>query len=383
MREHRLDQLGQQVAIARILDRTLGRALHALGTRTIVVARQQARIDDDAQRQRRQIAFDVELAVGDAGQHEDAFKKCGASGQRIVDQERGIAVLALEQQVDGAADHRMVEPQQGQIFAGQRGRPIEGDHLRPILEARESVGAEVFGIEHDRARPMLLVLDTELLEQAQDEIVVGQVRVGIREGAAQAVGMSLAHAGEFEQAVAAGIDECRQFLMGGTALADQGIELGIRVFAAVGMLFGQFDQALAIALEQFATIGRTAAERGKPEVVPAHQGMLRGACEGAGVDHDVVLLADPVQPADALLEQVRIERQVPQDQMVGELEVAPLGADFRAQQQARAFLVGEVGGIAVALEQAHAFVEAGHFDSAAGAQDLFEGQHLGLAAADQ
>jgi hypothetical protein len=43
-------------------------------------------------------------------------------------------------------------------------------------------------------------------------------------------------------------------------------------------------------------------------------------------------LPDPIEPPDALLEQVRIQRQVEQHQMMGELEVAPLAADLRAEQ---------------------------------------------------
>src|SRR6185437_14278506 len=49
----------------------------------------------------------------------------------------------------------------------------------------------------------------------------------------------------------------------------------------------------------------------------------------AVMDADVAALADAVEAADALLEQVGIERQVPQDDVVGELEIAAFRADFR------------------------------------------------------
>ncbi len=97
-----------------------------------------------------------------------------------------------------------------------------------------------------------------------------------------------------------------------------------------------------------------------PFVVPAGQHMLRAVGDGQDMDVDVVLLADPVESADALFEQVRIQRQIPQDQAVRELEVASLRADLRAQQQARAIGLGEIRGVAVALHDAEAFVEARH-----------------------
>ncbi|MNZ40271.1 hypothetical protein D3C78_577840 [compost metagenome] len=88
-----------------------------------------------------------------------------------------------------------------------------------------------------------------------------------------------------------------------------------------------------------------------------------------------MLLADPVEAADALLEQVRVGRQVEQHQVVGELEVAAFGADFRTDQHLGAeFLVGEVRRGAVALKDAHAFVEHGGGDAGAHAQGVFQVQ---------
>ena len=80
---------------------------------------------------------DVELAVGDAIEHEHAFEQRGARRQRRVDQQRGIALFAFEQQVERAGDQRMIEAQQRQVFARERGRAIERDLLRAVLEARE------------------------------------------------------------------------------------------------------------------------------------------------------------------------------------------------------------------------------------------------------
>ena len=65
-------------------------------------------------------------------------------------------------------------------------------------------------------------------------------------------------------------------------------------------------------------------------MIPAQQSVLGGTAEHAGVDHDVVTLADAIEAADALFEQIRIERKIPQDQMVRELEIATFRADLRA-----------------------------------------------------
>lgn len=96
-------------------------------------------------------------------------------------------------------------------------------------------------------------------------------------------------------------------------------------------------------------------------------------------------LADPVEAADALLEQVRVGRQVEQHQMVGELEVAAFAADFRADQHLGAELfVGEVGGGAVALKNAHAFVEHRGGDARTQAQGVFQVEgRLGVGTDDQ
>jgi len=98
---------------------------------------------------------------------------------------------------------------------------------------------------------------------------------------------------------------------------------------------------------------------------------------------DVVALADAVEAADALFEQVRIQRHVPEDQMMRELEVAAFRADLRTDQQACAFRIGEIRGVAVAVDDRQPFVEAREIDAAARAHGFFEREHLGLAAADQ
>ena len=94
-------------------------------------------------------------------------------------------------------------------------------------------------------------------------------------------------------------------------------------------------------------------------------------------------MADPVQAADALFQQGRIQGQIEQDQAVGELEVAALAADFGTDQQARAVIFREPGGAAVPLHQGEAFVKDCHLDLQVLLQGGLDRLGLASAAADQ
>ena len=92
------------------------------------------------------------------------------------------------------------------------------------------------------------------------------------------------------------------------------------------------------------------------------------------MDADGLGLADAVQAPDALLQQVRVQGQVEQHQVVGELEVAALAADLRADQGLGALLgIGEEGGGPVALHDLHLLVEEGGMDALALQQGLGAG----------
>ena len=52
-----------------------------------------------------------------------------------VDQQRGIALFAFEQKIERAGDQRMIEAQQRQFLARERGRAIERHLLRTVLQA--------------------------------------------------------------------------------------------------------------------------------------------------------------------------------------------------------------------------------------------------------
>ena len=273
-------------------------------------------------------------------------------------------MLAFEQQIERARDEWVIEAQQRQLFARERGRAFERDRLRAVLQTLQAFGAEVFRIEHERARRGFLVVDAELLEEGKHEIVES-VRVGRAQRVGERVLAAVAFGRELEQSIAAGLHELGELALRRARFGDQRIDLGIGFVAAERVTFGFDDDALAVAAQDLASIGRACAERIEAFVVPAQQRVLRGAAEDDCVQRDVVALADAVEPADALFEQVRIERQIPQDQVMRELEVPSFRADLGAQQHARAVCFGEPRGIAIALQDAHAFVEARDLDARA------------------
>src|SRR5690606_875820 len=95
-------------------------------------------------------------------------------------------------------------------------------------------------------------------------------------------------------------------------------------------------------------------------VIPVKKALLAAANKIGHMDFNRMLLADAVKTANTLRKQGGMQRQVKQEQVVGELEVTSFTADFRAQQDLCAvFIVGKPGSGAVTLNDAHAFVESG------------------------
>jgi hypothetical protein len=75
------------------------------------------------------------------------------------------------------------------------------------------------------------------------------------------------------------------------------------------------------------------------------------------MDIDRGALADAVESADTLFEQLGILREIEKHEVMRKLEVPSLAADLRAEQDARALVVGEECGIAIALKQREALME--------------------------
>ena len=107
----------------------------------------------------------------------------------------------------------------------------------------------------------------------------------------------------------------------------------------------------------------------------------------AGLDHEVDLdgagLAEPVEPADALLQHERRLGEVGADEVRGELEVAPLAAGLAGEEQARALRVAEAGHQPVAGLQRAGGVVAERLEAGNGDAGLQLGQLAGVGAEDQ
>ena len=75
------------------------------------------------------------------------------------------------------------------------------------------------------------------------------------------------------------------------------------------------------------------------------------------MDMDGTGLADTIEPANSLLHELGIFREVPKDEVVGKLEVAPFASDLGTEEYAGTFGIGKVGGLAVALDEVEPFVK--------------------------
>lgn len=87
---------------------------------------------------------------------------------------------------------------------------------------------------------------------------------------------------------------------------------------------------------------------------------------------DVGGLTDAVEAADALFEHFGVGGKMVEDEVLAELEVAAFAANFRGEEEAGSVGFGEPGGLAVALDEGHVFVEEGGVDVDEGLQGLVE-----------
>ncbi len=94
-------------------------------------------------------------------------------------------------------------------------------------------------------------------------------------------------------------------------------------------------------------------------------------------------LANTIQTADTLLQQIRVEGEIKHHQTAGELEVAPFGADFGAEQHlCAAVLFGEPRRRTVTFNNGHAFMEHCRADTFPLAQNLLKLERSGRFGAD-
>ena len=91
------------------------------------------------------------------------------------------------------------------------------------------------------------------------------------------------------------------------------------------------------------------------------------------MDLDRVSLTDAVEPTDALFEKIRVGRQIEQHKVAGELEIAALAADFRADHDLRVFFrIGEISGGPIAGDEVHPFMKYRGANAASQSQPCFQ-----------
>ena len=166
------------------------------------------------------------------------------------------------------------------------------------------------------------------------------------------------------------LQKVRQLLFGCGALRHR--EFQGQVMDGAAKLEQQFVAAFEVAFKGIQTL-----------VIPARQDLLRAVREKWDMDLDVFGLSDAIQPSDALLEQLRIERKVKQDQVMRVLEVAAFTADLRTDQQPRSVGLGEPRGVAIPLQQRQSFMENSGVDGQVTSQRRIERLGLFNAVADQ
>src|SRR5262245_17998049 len=103
-------------------------------------------------------------------------------------------------------------------------------------------------------------------------------------------------------------------------------------------------------LDNFVAAFEVPRKRVESFVKPARQDLLTAVYDIWNVHLNFGFLPDTIEPADALFEDFRIERQVEQHQMMRKLEIASFTADLGADQQPCSPFVREPCGVAISLQ---------------------------------
>ena len=89
----------------------------------------------------------------------------------------------------------------------------------------------------------------------------------------------------------------------------------------------------------------------KALVIKLYPYLFGGLLDVGKMDMDGTGLPDTVEPANALFHELGVFGEVPKNEVVGKLEVAPFASDLGTEEYAGPFGVGKVGGLAVALDE--------------------------------
>ncbi len=298
------------------------------------------------------------------------FKQYGAWLERLVlDQGDGsIAHRTRQHQVHAALHHRVFPGDELHVFARQRLVAIVGDG-HAFVVAQGEAGVEHFfaRFEDQRVLRMVFAVDAKGVEQGFHVDRQGELIVLLKNRLNQRFTFTRTTGVKLQQTVAASVQLLLQTLALNPGFVDQCLPL------LIVRRFKQRQQARAELMLQGVAGRAGVEERVQRFVVPLEQALLRAGLKVRHMQFDHVLLADPVQTADTLFQQVRVGRQVEQHQVMGKLEVATFTADFGTDQYLGAeFFVCEVGRSTVALKNVHAFVEHRRRNTGTHTQGVFQ-----------
>ena len=270
------------------------------------------------------------------------------------------AGIAGQDQIQAVADNRVFPTDELGILTRQGLFTIEGDGTAVLRQTREVGHQHVVGRrQNNQVVAAIVLVDADDIEQVKREAHQIDVVVLIGNGFRQRLRFLAAVGVHFQQAVTALLELHFQVVV----LLAAGVNELVQPFL-LGRRSQESDQLLVAAVVN-GTAGRAGMLEGiEPFVEPAAQNCLSGVLQVRHHDLNVMHLADTVQTANTLFQQVRVERQVEHHQMAGELEVTAFGADLGTQQHlGTVFFGGEVSGGAVAFDNRQAFVEHGGTDS--------------------
>ena len=291
-----------------------------------------AEVDHDAHGRRREELVHVPAAVGDRLEDEDRFEEeirlVGAEKP-----ERGGAGLRIDEEVDGVLDERVIGREEANVFADNRAGAVEGGEHPIGRNRREALHVGVARVQENVALLVVLDAHAEVVEEVIEKISQEWVGVDGADAFDDPRGDVAVKGVELEQAVAALFHFRRERAAELDRFRNEGVELGPGDLGAAGtVVVREGEEAgLELVLIVVATVDQ-GFEGIEPAVIPLDDAFLGAAGDVGDVDADGLGLADAVEAADALFEEAGVEREVEEDEVVGELEVAALAADFRADE---------------------------------------------------
>ena len=97
-------------------------------------------------------------------------------------------------------------------------------------------------------------------------------------------------------------------------------------------------------------VGYGVGKDAKALVVKLYPYLFGGLLDVGKMDMDGTGLADTIEPANSLFHELGVFGEVPKNEVVGKLEVAPFATDLGTEEHAGTFGISKVGGLAVALD---------------------------------